>query len=193
MSRIGKSPVELKDGVEVKIEELADSMGRKYQKVTIKGPKGELSRDFRPEVQIAQEDKTLTVKKLEETKQAQALWGLTRTLLDNMVFGVAEGFKKEMDIVGVGYRAALKGANLDFQLGKSHPVVIEPPEGIKFEIGENNTRVIVSGPSKELVGQVSANIRKLRPPEPYKGKGILYAGERIRRKAGKAAAGSGAK
>lgn len=183
MSRIGKLEIEIPEKVEVKVEDTA--LG---QKVTVKGPLGELTRVFRPEINIAVEGNIVKLTKTVENRKAGALYGLSRTLVNNMVIGVSQGFKKELDIVGVGYRAALKGANLDFQLGKSHPVIIEPPAGIKFELGDTNTRVIVSGYDKEVVGQVCANIIKLRPPEPYKGKGIRYVGQQIRRKAGKSGA-----
>lgn len=180
MSRIGKLEINIPDGVEVKIEETAAG-----QKVTIKGAKGELARVFRPEIKISQEDKVVKVAKVNESKMARSLYGLTRTLISNMVIGVSQGFVKELDIVGVGYRAMAKGTDIDLQVGKSHPVLIKAPEGIKFEIAENNTRIIISGPDKELVGQVAADIRDERPPEPYKGKGIKYRDEYIRRKAGK--------
>lgn len=187
MSRIGKLEINIPDGVEVTIEELSSDIGAR-QKVTVKGKNGELVRTFRPEVTVTKEDKVLKVSIKGESKQEKSLYGLSRTLLNNMVIGVSQGYSKKLDIVGVGYRAALKGTNLDFQLGKSHPEVIEPPTGISFTLEENNTRVVVSGPDKELVGQVSAQIRSLRAPEPYKGKGIKYSDERIRRKAGKSAA-----
>lgn len=180
MSRIGKLEINIPDGVEVKTEETSSG-----QKVTVKGPKGELSRVFRPEIKITQEEKVLKLVKVNESKLARSLYGLSRTLLNNMVLGVSQGFSKELDIVGVGYRAMLKGQDIDLQVGKSHPVLIKAPEGIKFEIAENNTRIIISGSDKYLVGQVAANIRSERPPEPYKGKGIKYSDEHIRRKAGK--------
>ena len=187
MSRIGKVPVEIPDGVEVTIVDIETPRG-KAQKVTVKGAQGELVRTFRPEVTIVQEGKTLLVTTKGASRTERSLFGLSRTLLNNMVIGVHTGFKKQLEIIGVGYRAALKGTDLDFQLGLSHPCLIKPPAGIKFEMGEGNTQVIVSGPDKELVGQVSANIRALRAPEPYKGKGIKYSDERIRRKAGKSGA-----
>jgi large subunit ribosomal protein L6 len=182
MSRIGKKEITIPNGVEVTIENKDDA-----QCVKVKGPKGELRRQFRPEVIISQEGQELKVTRREESRIARSLHGLSRTLLNNMVLGVSQGFTKELEIVGVGYRAALKGTSLDFQLGKSHPVVVEPPSGIEFKV-EANTKVTVSGPDKELVGQVAANIIALRPPEPYKGKGIRIAGQRIKRKAGKSSA-----
>lgn len=188
MSRIGKLEIEIPDGVEVKIEEITLASGEKSQKVIVKGSNGELSRTFRPEITVSQEDKQLKVTRRDDEKLSRSLHGLSRTLLSNMVVGVSKGYSKQLNIVGVGYRATLKGASLDMQLGLSHPVVIDPPEGIKFALGEGNTSIIVSGPDKEIVGQVAANIRSLRPPEPYKGKGIHYLGERIKRKAGKSGA-----
>lgn len=193
MSRIGKKEIEIPEKVEIKIEELANG----GQKVTVKGPLAELSRDFRPEVKIAQqkikttdaegnetEKDAIVVTRINEQKLCKSLHGLSRTLISNMIIGVTQGFKKELEIQGVGYRAKLAGAALDFQLGKSHPVVIEPPEGIKFEVN-NNTEITITGPDKELVGQIAANIIAERPPEPYKGKGIRIKGQRIKRKAGK--------
>jgi len=183
MSRIGKKEIEVPEKVEVKIA--ATEQGG--QTVTVKGPLGEMTKTFRPEITVNQEGNIIKVVRADETKQSRSLHGLTRTLLNNMIVGVSEGFKKELEIVGVGYRAALKGANLDFQLGKSHPVIIEPPEGIKFAV-DKNTDLTITGYDKELVGQVAANIIALRPPEPYKGKGIKIKGQRIRRKAGKSGA-----
>ncbi len=177
MSRIGKQPVLLPAGVEVTIQD---------RQVTVKGPKGELKHEFLPEVKISQEGDVLKVEKTEETRDAAARFGLSRTLLSNMVVGVSEGFTKTLEIVGVGYRAALKGTDLDLQLGYSHPVAIKAPEGISFEL-PSQTQIIVKGIDKQLVGQVAADIRKLRKPEPYKGKGIRYKDEHIRRKLGKAA------
>lgn len=181
MSRIGKKEITIPSGVEISIQNTDAG-----QFVKVKGPKGELSRQFRPEIIISQEENQVKVARKDESRMARSLHGLSRTLLSNMVQGVSQGFTKELEIVGVGYRAALKGTSLDFQLGKSHPVVIEPPSGIEFKV-EANTKVTVSGPDKELVGQIAANIIALRPPEPYKGKGIRVAGQRIKRKAGKSA------
>ncbi len=179
MSRIGKKEINIPAGVTVTIE--ATEAG---QLVKVKGPKAELSRVIRPEVKLSQEGDKLVVTRNNESRQARALHGLTRTLVSNMVVGVTDGFKKELEIVGVGYRATLKGANLDFQIGRSHPVVVEPPEGISFTVQEN-TKLTVLGADKQLVGQIAANIVALRPPEPYKGKGIRVKGQRIKRKAGK--------
>jgi len=177
MSRIGKQPVPLPAGVEVKIE---------GQKVTVKGPKGELSQVFLPEVSISQDGEVLKVEKTVDTRDAAARFGLSRTLLSNMVVGVSEGFTKTLEIVGVGYRAALNGTTLEMQLGYSHPVIVKPPAGIEFEL-PSQTVIIVKGIDKQQVGQIAANIRMKRKPEPYKGKGIRYRGEYVRRKLGKAA------
>ncbi|MBQ6453500.1 MAG: 50S ribosomal protein L6 [Coriobacteriales bacterium] len=178
MSRIGKHPIPVPAGVEVKIEE--------GNKVTVKGPKGELSQSFSSRVNIEQEDGHITVSRDSDDREARSLHGLTRTLINNMVVGVHTGFAKKLEIVGVGYRAALKGKNLEMQLGYSHPVVVEPKEGISFEV-PNQTTIIVHGIDKQQVGQVAADIRAWRAPEPYKGKGIRYSGENVRRKLGKAA------
>ena len=179
MSRIGKQPVTIPAGVEVKIE---------GHVVTVKGPKGELTREFNPMMTIAQERAEVIVTRPDDTREARSLHGLTRTLINNMVIGVSEGYSKKLELVGVGYRAALKGKNLELQLGFSHPVLIEAPQNIEFEV-PSQTEIIVKGISKEQVGQVAADVRKWRPPEPYKGKGIRYSGERVRRKLGKAAKG----
>lgn len=176
MSRIGKMPITVPAGVEVTID---------GSTVTVKGPKGELSRTFQPILTIAQEENVITVTRPDDTRTAKSLHGLTRTLIANMVEGVSAGYTKKLQLVGVGYRAALKGKDLELQLGYSHPVVVEAPEGITFEV-PSQTEIVVAGPSKEQVGQVAANIRKWRKPEPYKGKGIRYEGERVRRKVGKA-------
>ena len=177
MSRIGKQPITVPAGVDVKIEGTT---------VTVKGAKGELSRTL-PEIMIIKQDgDQITVERPDDSREARAFHGLTRTLIDNMVVGVSQGFSKKLVMVGVGYRAALKGNDLEMQLGFSHPVLVKAPEGITFEV-PSQTEIIVSGPSKEDVGQVAANIRKWRKPEPYKGKGIRYEGEFVRRKLGKAA------
>ncbi len=177
MSRIGKMPITVPAGVTVTIDGTS---------VTAKGPKGELSRTFRPFVTIEQDGDTITVNRIDDSRDAKAQHGLVRTLIANMVEGVSTGFSKKLQLIGVGYRAALKGKNLEMQLGYSHPVLVEAPEGITFECPQP-TEIIVSGPSKEVVGQVAADIRKWRKPEPYKGKGIRYEGEYVRRKLGKAA------
>ncbi|MFP5331876.1 MAG: 50S ribosomal protein L6 [Acidimicrobiia bacterium] len=176
MSRVGKMPVEVPSGVDLKIE---------GNTVSVKGPKGELSREFHERVTLTVEDGVVTVSRANDERESRALHGLSRALLANMVTGVSAGYRRELEIVGVGYRAALKGSDLEMQLGFSHPVTVQAPEGITFEVPEP-TKVAVIGIDKELVGQVAANIRKIRPPEPYKGKGVRYAGEHVRRKAGKA-------
>ncbi|HLV90842.1 MAG: 50S ribosomal protein L6 [Acidimicrobiales bacterium] len=176
MSRIGKMPIAVPSGVDVTVEGAT---------IKVKGSKGELSRTLSDRVSIDLADGTLTVNRVDDSREARALHGLTRALVFNMVTGVAEGYTKSLEIQGVGYRAAMKGSDLELQVGFSHPVVVEAPEGITFEVPEP-TRINVSGIDKELVGQVAADIRKIRPPEPYKGKGIRYVGEYVRRKAGKA-------
>ena len=176
MSRIGKHPIDVPAGVQVTID---------GHVVTAKGAKGELTREFNPMMIIKQEGEQIIVERPDDSREAKSLHGLTRTLIHNMVEGVATGFSKKLQLVGVGYRAALKGKDLEMQLGYSHPVLVEAPENITFEV-PSQTEIVVSGPSKEQVGQVAANIRKWRKPEPYKGKGIRYEGEHVRRKAGKA-------
>jgi large subunit ribosomal protein L6 len=178
MSRIGKLPVPVPQGVTVDI---------KKNLVTVKGPKGELSRDLPPEITLKQENGQIVATRHSDHRLHRAKHGLTRALLNNMVVGVSDGFNRRLQIEGVGYRAALEGDNLILNVGYSHPVVIEPPEGINFEITDRNGRqLVVSGIDKEVVGEIAARIRRVRPPEPYKGKGIRYEGETIRRKAGKA-------
>ena len=179
MSRIGKMPIPVPAGVDVTID---------GQTVTVKGPKGELTRTFLPAMTITCDGDELIVTRPDDTRESKSAHGLTRTLLANMVEGVSNGFSKKLQLVGVGYRAALKGKDLEMQLGYSHPVLVEAPENITFEV-PSQTEIVVSGPSKEQVGQVAANIRKWRKPEPYKGKGIRYEGEMVRRKLGKAAKG----
>jgi len=178
MSRIGKTPVTVPSGVDVNID---------GQTVTVKGSKGELSREFHDRVGFEMDEGELKVTRPDDARESKALHGLSRALLNNMVVGVSEGFTKDLEIQGVGYRAVLKGKDIELQVGFSHTVMVEVPEGITFEVPEP-TKISVSGIDKELVGQVAANIRKVRPPEPYKGKGIRYAGEHVRRKAGKAGA-----
>ena len=179
MSRIGKQPVVIPEGVDVTID---------GNTVTVKGAKGELTRTFSDILTITQEGNEIIVTRPDDTRQAKSLHGLTRTLINNMVVGCHDGFSKKLQLVGVGYRAALKGKDLEMQLGFSHPVRVEAPEGITFEV-PSQTEIIVRGASKEQVGQVAANIRAWRKPEPYKGKGIRYEGEVVRRKLGKAAKG----
>jgi large subunit ribosomal protein L6 len=178
MSRVGKAPIPLPSGVEVTIDE---------REVTVKGPNGSLSRPVPGEITLRQEDSTLLVERPNDERHNRALHGLTRSLVNNMVVGVTAGFTRELEIVGVGYRATARGPQqIELALGFSHPVVVDAPEGITFEVPQP-TRIAVRGIDKELVGQVAANIRKIRKPEPYKGKGVRYAGERVIRKAGKAA------
>ena len=177
MSRIGKQPMPDPAGVEVKID---------GSTVSVKGPKGELTREFEPILGIGLEEGEIVVSRPDETREARSLHGLTRTLINNMVVGVSEGYKKTLEIQGVGYRAALNGNKLELALGFSHPVVIEAEDGITFEV-PNPNKIIVSGIDNQRVGQVAADIRKWRKPEPYKGKGIRYEGEQVRRKLGKAA------
>jgi len=177
VSRIGRQPIPVPAGVEVTIE---------GSNVTVKGPKGVLSQTFNSDMQITLEDGVIYVRRPSDNREHRSLHGLTRTLVANMVIGVSQGFKKDLEIVGVGYRAALKEAGIDFSLGFSHPLIFPAPDGITFEVPAPN-RISVSGIDKQRVGQVAAEIRGIRPPEPYKGKGIRYAGEHVRRKVGKAA------
>ena len=176
MSRIGKLPIEVPSGVDVTIDGTT---------VKVKGKKGELERTFQPSLSIERDGDEIKVSPLNDDRETNAFWGLTRTLINNMVIGVSQGFEKKLELVGVGYRASLKGRDLELQLGFSHPVLVKAPEGITFEVPSQN-EVNVLGASKEQVGQVAADIRKWRKPEPYKGKGIRYVGEHVRRKAGKA-------
>lgn len=176
MSRIGKKPIEIPQGVEVKIE---------GQKVTVKGPLGEEVVNVRPEIAVKVEENQILLTRVNETKEANALYGLSRTLVANAVHGVKEGFVKNLEIQGVGYRAQMQGTTLNMQLGYSHPVDIVPPAGITITV-EANTKIAVKGTNKQTVGDVAAEIRSKRAPEVYKGKGIRYEGEYIRRKAGKA-------
>ena len=178
MSRIGKAPITVPSGVEVSIQ------GRQ---VAVKGPKGELDIEVPVDITVRQDGDEILVERSDDERRNRALHGLTRSLVNNMVLGVSEGFSKELEIVGVGYRAAAKGSNaLELQLGFSHPVNVEAPDGITFDVPEP-TRIIVSGIDKQVVGQVAADIRSYRKPEPYKGKGVRYLGEHVARKAGKAA------
>lgn len=176
MSRIGKKPIPVPGKVTVTLD---------GQSVTVKGPKGELARVLPTGVLIQQEGDTIVVERQDDSRRARERHGLCRTLIANMIEGVSNGFQKRLEIQGVGYRAQVQGRNLNMNLGYSHPVTFEPPEGVQFAV-ESNTNVIVSGIDKEIVGNMAAKIRAARPPEPYKGKGVRYAGERIRRKAGKA-------
>jgi large subunit ribosomal protein L6 len=178
MSRVGKAPIELPSGVE---------LTNKDNVVVVKGPKGSLAQEIDPRVSLSIEDGVVSLVRDSDEREVRALHGLYRALIANMVVGVSAGYSKELQAVGVGYRGSLKGNTLELQVGYSHPVSIEAPEGITFEVPEP-TKFIVSGIDKQLVGQVAANIRSVRPPEPYKGKGIRYADEYVRRKAGKAGA-----
>ncbi len=177
MSRIGRMPIPLPERVHVEI---------RGSHVRVSGPKGELSRSFDPEMSISQEEGHLLVKRPSDSRRHRAMHGLTRALLANMVVGVTEGYSKALDIQGVGYRAEMQGEKLVMQLGYSHPVEIVPPPGISFEVERGGRNITVRGIDKELVGEMAARVRRQRPPEPYKGKGIRYLDERVRRKAGKA-------
>ena len=176
MSRIGRMPIAIPAGVTVKID---------GNMVSVKGPKGELERSIHKDMIIAMEDNVLTVGRPSDNKAHRSLHGLTRTLINNMVVGVTEGFKKNLEIAGVGYRAAKSGTKINLTLGFSHPVEVEPPKSITLDVPAPN-KIVISGIDKEVVGAVAANIRSFREPEPYKGKGIKYEGEVIRRKVGKA-------
>ncbi len=177
MSRIGQMPVPVPSGVQVTVD---------GSTVTVKGPKGQLTREFSPEMTIVMEDGAVQVERSSDEPRVKALHGLTRALINNMVIGVTEGYSKVLEIHGTGYRAELQGSTLVMALGFSHPVVIEPPEGLQFEVNPRAGTITVQGIDKELVGRIAAEIRAWRPVEPYLGKGIRYQGERVRRKAGKA-------
>ena len=176
MSRIGRQPVAIPSGVTVNVD---------GQTVTVKGPKGELTHTVVSPITVEQGESGLEVKRPNDERDSRSRHGLTRTLINNMVIGVTEGYEKKLEIHGTGYRVLAKGSNLEFALGYSHSITVEPPAGITFVV-ENQTRFSVQGIDKQLVGEVAANIRKLRKPDPYKGKGVRYAGEQIRRKVGKA-------
>jgi len=178
MSRIGKKPITIPSGVDVKID---------GSKITVKGPKGELTRDLRPEILFEIKDNKIVFTLVRNDKKSRAFWGLTRSLVNNMIIGVTEGYIKKLQLEGVGYRAVLEGQDLVFQVGYSHPVRVSPEEGITFSVEKNI--ISVSGIDKQQVTHTAAKIRKIRPPEPYKGKGIRYEGEIIKRKVGKKAAG----
>jgi len=175
MSRIGKKTIAVPKGVTVTLD---------GQTVSVKGPKGERSWTVAEEIEVTQGDDGLNLTMREDNQRSRAMWGLSRTLVDNMVVGVTTGFEKSLDLVGVGYRAAMKGNALSLQLGFSHDVDIDPPAGVTFAVPKQ-TEIKISGPDKQAVGQIAAVIRKLRPPEPYKGKGVRYQGETVRRKEGK--------
>ncbi|MDA9913091.1 50S ribosomal protein L6 [Candidatus Nanopelagicales bacterium] len=176
MSRIGRRPIPVPSGVQINVT---------GQTVAVKGPKGELSLDVPEPISVSESDGTVTVSRPDDERTSKQLHGLSRSLIDNMVVGVTDGYSKALELVGTGYRVQAKGTNLELALGFSHPVVVEAPVGIQFVV-ESPTKFSVSGIDKQLVGEVSANIRKLRAPEPYKGKGVRYANEVVRRKAGKA-------
>ncbi len=179
MSRVGKKPILIPESVEIKIE---------GQKIIVKGPKGELQKEVRPEIKLEAKKDKILVTPQRKTKRTEAFWGLTRALVFNMIKGVTEGYEKKLQLEGVGYKANSEGEELVLQVGFSHPVKIKKPEGINFSVEKNI--ITVSGINKELVGQIAAEIRKVRPPEPYKGKGIRYVGEEVRRKAGKKVVGT---
>ncbi|OGC76934.1 MAG: 50S ribosomal protein L6 [candidate division Zixibacteria bacterium RBG_16_40_9] len=178
MSRIGKSPVIIPEGVKVNLDK---------NRVSVQGPKGSITKNFHSSMKVDLEDSKIVVTRFSDNKFYKALHGMTRALIANMIKGVTAGFSKSLEIVGVGYKAEVVGKNLQLALGFSHPILLSPPEGIKIEAAVG-TKITVSGVDKELVGQVAAKIRSLRPPEPYKGKGIRYQNEKVRKKAGKTAA-----
>ena len=182
MSRVGKKPISIPSGVECKVN---------GSRVEVKGPKGQLIRDMHPNMKIELKDNEVTVSRPTDGRLDRSLHGLTRTLINNMVLGVSTGYSKQLNIVGVGYKVALKGKDLDLNLGHSHAINYPAPKGIEFDVDGKKNTVVVKGINKELVGQTAAEIRGLRPPEPYKGKGVMYSTERIIRKAGKAAVGKG--
>ena len=175
MSRIGKKPVAVPSGVVATLD---------GQKVSVKGPKGQLAFTVPEEIIVAQENGELSLTLREDTQRSRAMWGLSRTLVGNMVHGVTAGYEEKLELVGVGYRAAMKGQALSMQLGFSHDVDVPPPAGITFAVPKQ-TEITISGIDKQAVGEIAAKIRRLRPPEPYKGKGVRYAGEKVRRKEGK--------
>lgn len=176
MSRIGRLPIEIPAGVTVSVD---------GAKVTVKGPKGELALDVATPISVNVEEGQIVVTRPDDERESRSLHGLTRTLISNNVIGVTEGYTKGLEVVGTGYRVAQKGNSIEFALGFSHPVIVDPPQGITFTV-EGTNKVMVSGIDKQAVGEAAANIRKIRKPEPYKGKGVRYAGEVVRRKAGKA-------
>lgn len=175
MSRIGRMPIDIPGGVEVTID---------GQAVTVKGPKGELALTVASPIEVAIEDNQVVVTRPDDERNSRSLHGLTRTLIANQIIGVTQGYSKGLEVVGTGYRVQAKGEGVEFALGFSHPVTVNPPAGITFTV-EGNNKLTVSGIDKQAVGEVAANIRKIRKPEPYKGKGVRYAGEIVRRKAGK--------
>jgi large subunit ribosomal protein L6 len=180
MSRIGKEPIAVPAGVDVSVD---------GSRVAVNGPRGQLEQSFHPDMRILLEDGMVRVERPSDERDHRSLHGLTRTLIANMVEGVTQGYEKRLEIVGVGYRAVLRGTDLELAVGFSHTVSFQPPEGIEFEVPAPN-RIVIRGIDKQLVGEIAANVRKVRKPEPYKGKGIRYEGERVRKKAGKAAKGA---
>jgi large subunit ribosomal protein L6 len=180
MSRIGKQPIEIPTGVDVVVD---------GSRVAVSGPRGSLEQHFHPEIRIVKDDGAIRVERPDDDGFHRSLHGLTRTLIANMIEGVTNGYEKRLEIVGVGYRATLKGSDIEFALGFSHPVLVRAPKGIEFEVPAPN-RVTIRGIDKQAVGEIAANIRKIRKPEPYKGKGVRYEGEYVRKKAGKAAKGA---
>jgi large subunit ribosomal protein L6 len=176
MSRIGRLPIEIPSGVDITID---------GQHVAVKGPKGELALTVKEPIEASKVENQVIVTRPDDERSSRSLHGLSRTLINNLIIGVTQGYQKELEIVGTGYRIASQGQGVEFQLGYSHPITVQPPAGITFTV-EGNTKLVVSGIDKQAVGEVAANIRKLRKPEPYKGKGVRYAGENVRRKAGKA-------
>lgn len=175
MSRIGRLPIEIPSGVDITID---------GQHVAVKGPKGELALTVKEPIEARKVENQVIVTRPDDERSSRSLHGLSRTLINNLIIGVTEGYKKELEIVGTGYRIASQGQGVEFQLGYSHPITVQPPEGITFTV-EGNTKLVVSGIDKQAVGEVAANIRKLRKPEPYKGKGVRYLNEKVLRKAGK--------
>jgi len=176
MSRIGRLPIDIPAGVDVKID---------GQDVTVKGPKGELALTVKEPIEVKVEDNQILVSRPDDERESRSLHGLTRTLISNNIVGVTQGYSKSLEVVGTGYRVLAKGSGVEFALGYSHPINVEPPVGITFQV-EGQNKLTVSGIDKQAVGETAAKLRKLRLPEPYKGKGVRYAGEQIRRKAGKA-------
>ena len=176
MSRIGRLPIQIPSGVDITID---------GQHVAVKGPKGELALTVKEPIEARKVENQVIVTRPDDERSSRSLHGLSRTLINNLIIGVTQGYQKELEIVGTGYRIASQGQGVEFQLGYSHPITVQPPAGITFTV-EGNTKLVVSGIDKQAVGEVAANIRKLRKPEPYKGKGVRYAGENVRRKAGKA-------
>ncbi len=182
MSRIGRKPINIPSGVDLKVN---------GSNVAVKGPKGQLQRDLHPNMKIELKDGVVSVIRPTDGRMDRSLHGLTRTLINNMVVGVTDGYSKQLNIVGVGYKVDLKGKNLVLNLGHSHAINYPAPEGIEFDVDNKKNTIVIKGVNKERVGQTAAEIRSFRPPEPYKGKGVMYSTERIRRKAGKAAAAKG--